>query len=532
MKTACESIMTIVLVSLLVSLSLVPVAGSEEAPQVEWSEIFGGDEVDRVHSVEQTIDCGYIFVGGTMSYGSGYMDVWLVKTDSVGNQVWNKTFGTSVVLWGQEYPAYDEGFSVQQTTGGGYIVVGYCKAKGFGYKSNKLWLIKTDVDGELEWNKTLGESVYYEGSYRRPLWSEGFSVKQTIDGGYIIAGDVQPRGDRSGAIWLIKTDAYGDRVWEQVFHGGGAPPYEVAYASSVQQTTDGGYSVVGSKGNRSTATHDVWLIKTDSTGTVQWNKTYGKEYVDPYSGDKYSGDERASSSQQTIDGGYIITGASYSRYDVRGWVIKTDALGEKIWEITMEPYDWACAAQQTIDGGYIIFGSSTDAHARKCIRLTKTDGEGTELWEKLTDGWWVCHAQDGLQTDDGGYIVVADIKRAYGVSGDVWLVKLGHVPTPPIAEVYFNLNPNPVGIGETLTLRGILVDEFSQPLSNETVEVYARPLAGPWRYTTSLTTNTYGTFTWQATIPEHATGTFIFAVYYPGSETHDSCYNLAILIVQ
>lgn len=99
--------------------------------------------------------------------------------------------------------------------------------------------------------------------------------------------------------------------------------------------------------------------------------------------------------------------------------------------------------------------------------------------------------------------------------------------------VYFNLSPNPVGFGETLTLKGILVDEFSQPLSNETVKLYARPLAGSWQYITSVATNSYGIFTWQATIPRTVTqGTYIFAVYYPSSEIYESTYNLAVLIIQ
>lgn len=98
--------------------------------------------------------------------------------------------------------------------------------------------------------------------------------------------------------------------------------------------------------------------------------------------------------------------------------------------------------------------------------------------------------------------------------------------------VFFNINPNPATVGENVSLKGILIDEFSQPLPNETVRVYARPITGSWTYITSLATNGYGIFMWQATIPAHATGTFIFAVYYPGSEMYESTYNLAVLIVQ
>jgi hypothetical protein len=98
------------------------------------------------------------------------------------------------------------------------------------------------------------------------------------------------------------------------------------------------------------------------------------------------------------------------------------------------------------------------------------------------------------------------------------------------AHIYFNLNPNPVGVGETVTLKGILLTEHSQPISGETVKLYGRTLTGPWVHITSVTTNTYGIFNWQAKIPVE--GTFLFAVYYPGSEMYGSCYNIAALIVQ
>jgi len=98
--------------------------------------------------------------------------------------------------------------------------------------------------------------------------------------------------------------------------------------------------------------------------------------------------------------------------------------------------------------------------------------------------------------------------------------------------VFFNINPNPTSPGQTITLKGVLIDETTSGLGNENIELYVRPIAGTWRYITSLTTNIHGIFTWQATIPAHATGTFIFAVYYPGSETYESTYNFATLTVQ
>jgi hypothetical protein len=98
--------------------------------------------------------------------------------------------------------------------------------------------------------------------------------------------------------------------------------------------------------------------------------------------------------------------------------------------------------------------------------------------------------------------------------------------------LYFNISPNPVNSGQNITLKGILVTEFSAPLPGENVQVYARPLTGSWQLLTSVKTNTYGIFTWQATIPQGVTGTFLFAAYYPGSPNYQLTYNFAILTIQ
>lgn len=128
------------------------------------------------------------------------------------------------------------------------------------------------------------------------------------------------------------------------------------------------------------------------------------------------------------------------------------------------------------------------------------------------------------------YYINSDLMKIYPATEN------GYFSNLPIEKlstaVYFNLNLNPVGVGETLTLKGILVDEFSTAVTNETVELYARPLTGSWQHITSVTTNTYGIFTWQAIIPEVPTGTYVFAAYYPGSTTYESSYNFAVLIVQ
>jgi hypothetical protein len=239
----------------------------------EWDRTFGGSDSDYGLSVQQTSDGGFIIVGATESFGAGWEDVWLIKTDADGNKLWEKTFGGS---------GLDSGSSVQQTSDGGFIIVGYTMS--FGAGGFDVWLIKTDADGNKLWEKTFG------GSGRD--W--GSSVQQTSDGGFIIVGYTTSFG--AGDVWLIKTDANGNKQWDRTF---GGSDWDEGF--SVQQTSDGGFIIVGWTWSFGAGWADVWLIKTDANGNKQWDRTFGGSDWD------WGG-----SVQQTSDGGFIIVGATES----------------------------------------------------------------------------------------------------------------------------------------------------------------------------------------------------------------------------
>jgi hypothetical protein len=356
-----------------------------------WTRALGGPKPDYGSSVQQTTDGGYIIVGYTSSYGAGDYDVWLVKIDAAGNKAWDRTFGG---IGG------DVGTSVRQTTDGGYIVTGHTASYGAGYMD--AWLIKTDSSGNETWDKTFGG----------PSSDYGSSVQQTTDGGYIIVGHTASYGAGGDDVWLVKTDASGNKVWDKTFGGTGAD-----HGASVQQTSDGGYIIAGFTKSYGVGGYDVWLVKTDAAGIDVWDRTWGG-----------TADDYGASVQQTFDGGYIVTGTnnSYRAGVADVFLIKTDAVGNTAWEKTFggSNLDFSNSVQQTTDGEYIITGSTSSYGAgADDIWLLKIDASGNKAWDRTFGGTGTEVGHSVKQTCDGGYIV-AGYTDSYGAGrDDVWLIK-------------------------------------------------------------------------------------------------------------
>jgi len=342
--------LTVALFGLLMFSLAIPVGASSTM----WSQTYGGADWDSVESVIQTSDGGYALAGRTKSFGSGGYEFWLVKTDSLGNMEWNRTYGNGSAN------------SIVQTSDGGYFIAGGAK------------LVKTDSAGNMQWNKTYGG-----GSAN--------SMVQTSDGGYALAGYtnfIAVPSALNADFWLAKTDALGNMQWNKTYARG-------AYdrAQSLIQTSDDGYALIGITTLGAGET-DFLLVKTDSAGDMEWNKTYGSQ-------DKDEGHAIV----QTSDGGYALAGLMWNRSGSAG-LIKTDSAGNIQWK---RNYDggsaWSMAL--TSDGGYII----------ACSKLVKTDSEGNIQWNQPYGS-----AHSVIQTSDGGY-ALAGIVIFEGISSDAWLIK-------------------------------------------------------------------------------------------------------------
>jgi hypothetical protein len=308
----------------------------DDAGNEQWNRTYGGTKSDYAFSGQQTSDEGYILTGGTTSFGAGDHDVLLIKTDTMGEEIWNVTFG------GEER---DQGYAVQQTSDNGYIIVGGTGSYSRG--PNDYWVIKTDEQGSMEWNTTLGTDGYD--------W--GYDVLQTGDGSFVLTGgtDVLLLHKHILDIGLYKLNAKGSLVWESRFN---KPPARQRWDEGygVQQTSDDGYIIAGiahTYGWSESGEGDAWLIKTDETGNKLWDRVFGGNSCDCFS-----------SVQQTADGGYILAGWTYSfgAGDADLWLLRTDETGKELWDMTIggENYEWSMlhTLQQSNDGGYLLLGTT------------------------------------------------------------------------------------------------------------------------------------------------------------------------------
>lgn len=325
-----------------------------QAPSIEWIKTYGGTASENSQDIIQTLDGGYISVGDTLSCNG----------DVVGNH--NCVNGNA-----------------------------------------DLWVIKLSSSGVIQWTKALG------GTYSEL----GCSIKQEVNGDYIICGTVFSNdGDvtnhHGGSdFWMVKLNSTGTLIWQKTYGGSGAED-----AREMQKTSDGGYIACGfTTSNNGDVTgyhgdYDYWIVKTDSNGTLQWQKTLGG-----------SGDDQANSIAQTADGGYIVSGwTSSSNGDVTSfngcydaWVVKLSSTGQLQWQKTYgtNNCELGFPIKKTADNGFII--AAKQLNNAWIIKINET---GTIQWQKTIGGTDIDEINNIIQVNDGGYLATG---RSHSTNGDL-----------------------------------------------------------------------------------------------------------------
>lgn len=432
-----------------------------QAPEIEWQNTIGGSSEDMLFCVDQTSDGGYILGGASLSGNSGDktedslgFDYWVIKLNSLGDIVWQNSIG------GDGYETLN---SIEETSDGGYILGGLSTSGISGDKTeassgNDYWVVKLNSTGDIEWQNTIG------GSADDRL----YDVAQTTDGGYILGGVSTSgiSGDKTEAhiglyndYWVIKLNSTGGIVWQNTIGGTGQDELR-----SVEQTSDGGYILgghsytTGISGDKTEANvglvkSDYWVIKLNSTGSIEWQNTIG--------GDNY---DYLNSIAQTSDGGYFLGGESISGisgdkneanlgiYDY--WVIKLNSTGSIMWQNTIggSQNEHLNSISQTEDGGYILGGESASGisgdKTEICLGsqdywIIKLNSSGGIEWENTIGGINYDYFKSIAQTADGGYLLGGFTTSGISVDKteaclgfyDYWVIKLAGAGCIPAAEV-------------------------------------------------------------------------------------------------
>lgn len=415
---------------------------AQNEPIINWQKCIGGTDFDQATSIVRTFDGSFVVVGptgsinGDVDSNKGENDCFLVKLSATGNILWKRSFGGSKT----EQPTY-----LLQTPDSGFIVTVYTNSNDGDVDSNRgirdAWIVKLNSSGVIQWSKTYGGS-----GNDVPL-----CIQQTADGGYIVSGwsessDGDVAVNKGGEdAWVIKLNASGALVWKKTF-GGSLEDH----ASSIIQTSDGGYLFAGSvKSSDGDITNfhggeDVWVVKLSATGTMTWQKTFGGTGID------HAGDHGfAGSIMQTFDGKYLVAGwtnstngdVTFNHGTWDAWLLKLNTNGTLAWQKTYggSNDDEAYYMVQMPDSSIIVTGltNSTDGDVDTLIGFFdvwtyKISAAGNLLWEQTYGSPSGNELAQTMAITPDTCVIVAGYTMANGgnVSGyhggytDFWVVRL------------------------------------------------------------------------------------------------------------
>jgi len=447
-----------------------------QSPSVLWEKNYGGTQTEAFTDMIPTTDGGYVLLGATESHDNDIpanvhsgVDIFVVKINSTGTLQWARSIGGN---------GNETGYAMVEDADGDIVIVGDAYSANqdfmmipFAGGGKDVVVISLNSDGTIEWQKRYGGSGE-DGAK---------SIQKIPGGGYIIAGSTDSPDDydvsgmhyyngtaSTNDFWVLKLDASGDLVWQDCYGGGEdettfGPGQD--FATNVQNSESGGFIICGytqsADGDITTAlgANDFWVLKTDGSGNILWQKSFGG-----------SGDDKPNSFV-VVNDGYLIAGTtssangdvndnhSFGGYD--GWIVKLDFNGNIVDKRALggTGSDYVYGISKTIDGGFLISGGS---------RSTADDCEGNyglrDFWtvklNSTLDIVWKRNLGDALmeeayrcmETIDGGYIAGGYTENnpnltsggTYGVV-DLWVVKFGTagVGVEDNSTASFEIYPNP-----------------------------------------------------------------------------------------
>jgi hypothetical protein len=347
-------------------------------------KLYGGNKPDYGVAVEQLNDGGYIYVGSSLSYPEGGTgkDICLVKTDPHGDRKWIKYYGGE---------GDDQAKSVKPTPDGGFLILGDWGETAAASGETDYYLIKTDAEGEIMWSKKYGLPARSE---------QAKSMNTTLDGGIIIAGNII-HDEEISEVYLIKTNAEGEIIWEIIF-GLLSLPNEVG--SSIIPLPDGSFVLCGTEKGRKLSNNedtDVRIMKISSEGAILWSYSYGG----PTS--------QTGVEIQAYPGGFICVGTIYTTGEHTDiFLLNIDYSGNMLWSKTLggNHNETGISVSPAPDGGFTICGTTESyGEGGKDIYLLKVDKEGSELWSKTFGGSGNDEGSKIIQVKDGGFVIAGTI---------------------------------------------------------------------------------------------------------------------------
>lgn len=390
---------------------------------IEWQKSYGGNNEDALSDVLQTIDGGYIFAGltksnnGDVSGNHGLRDYWIVKISNIGTIEWQKCYGGT---------NDDSAMSLQQYSDGNYIIAGHTESingdVNVNHGQRDIWLVKIDTTGNILWQKSLGGTAFESAA----------SIRHTADGGFIFIGSTSSsNGDvlnQHGSYdwWVLKLNTIGAIEWQKSLGGS-----NFDFGHSIIQTADNGYIAAGRTWSNngdvsSDNAKEGWLVKLNTTGSIQWTKTFGG-----------SGEDIFFNAIQTSDGGYLTIGQTFSNN-----------------------------------------GDISGNHGGADIWTLKVDNNGTLQWQSILGGSNNEGGGSILQNVDGSYTLTGfsasndgDVSGNHGGASDCWVVKLGSELNTKeyLKSDYVVLYPNPVK-----DYINLLIDNYATQLPYRITDMFGK----------------------------------------------------------